>query len=166
MTDLNPKGLEAAFRAVSGVMMEDQFGYKAHGPTVISLAICAYIAASPTPPVEAEPVAWHVRNKGGSTWMLCNIPEMVDQLRADGATVIALCPEPPTVPALQARVRELEGALHRQKANIEHWLDTGEAAGPEESRSIYDQICAALVSHNPPEMRHNALSVQQDGSKP
>lgn len=46
--------------------------------------------------------------------------------------------------ALQSRVTELEAALRRQKANIEHWLATGEAAGQEESKSIYDQICAAL----------------------
>jgi hypothetical protein len=35
-------------------------------------------------------------------------------------------------------------ALKRQRLNIEKWLDTGVSAGSEESKSIYDQICAAL----------------------
>lgn len=46
--------------------------------------------------------------------------------------------------ALNDRINVLTAALERQRANIEHWLETGEAAGPEESKSIYDQICAAL----------------------
>lgn len=50
--------------------------------------------------------------------------------------------------ALEAAEREnkaLRAALERQRTNIEHWLETGEAASREESKSIYDQICAALV---------------------
>jgi hypothetical protein len=34
-------------------------------------------------------------------------------------------------------------ALDRQIRNIEHWMETGEAAGPEESKSIYEQLVAA-----------------------
>lgn len=34
-------------------------------------------------------------------------------------------------------------ALQRQIENIEHWLETGEAAGPEESKAIYEQLKTA-----------------------
>lgn len=144
MTDLDPKGLEAAIAAHN--TRQDPTAYmttvqdyglqeKARQRVQMSAAIRAYIAASPTQPVEAEAVAW------------------ADVLR-DVHIAASLyksrhCDQPlysaATVSALQARVRKLEGALQRQKANIEHWLDTGEAAGPEESKSIYDQICAALA---------------------
>lgn len=46
--------------------------------------------------------------------------------------------------SLAAEVERLRAALKRQRDNIEHWLATGEAAGPDESKSIYEQICAAL----------------------
>lgn len=39
---------------------------------------------------------------------------------------------------------KLVAALVRQRDNIDRWLATGVAAGPEESKSIYEQICAAL----------------------
>lgn len=42
-----------------------------------------------------------------------------------------------------AAVPPMYAALDRQIKNIEHWLETGEAAGPEESRSIYEQLVAA-----------------------
>ncbi|KFC62729.1 hypothetical protein FF80_03296 [Devosia sp. LC5] len=48
------------------------------------------------------------------------------------------------IAAMSASLKGAREALKRQKANIEHWLETGEAASPEESKSIYDQICAAL----------------------
>ena len=35
-------------------------------------------------------------------------------------------------------------ALQRQHANIERWLETGEPAGPDESREIAEQIKAAI----------------------
>ena len=35
-------------------------------------------------------------------------------------------------------------ALTRQIGNIERWRETGISAGPEESKSIYDQMKAAL----------------------
>lgn len=34
-------------------------------------------------------------------------------------------------------------AIQRQIENIEHWMETGEAASPEQSKSIYDQLVAA-----------------------
>jgi len=42
------------------------------------------------------------------------------------------------------RIKRLEAACRRQVANIEHWLETGEPAGREESKSIYAQLKAAL----------------------
>jgi hypothetical protein len=41
---------------------------------------------------------------------------------------------------LIASAPELLAALQRQIANIEAWLETGIAADPEESRSIYEQM--------------------------
>lgn len=35
-------------------------------------------------------------------------------------------------------------ALRIQVANIEHWIETGEPAGPEESKDIYDRMVAAI----------------------
>lgn len=43
------------------------------------------------------------------------------------------------------KIALLTAALERQRANIERWLETGEAANPEESKSIYEQICSALT---------------------
>lgn len=159
MTDLDPKGLEAVKCAVLEYLwhtgerphriMRSGFALWETRIPAMSAAIQAYIASSPAQPVEAEPVGDERMPHSGVK--VSAIANMIDAA---------------TVSALQARVRELEEALQRQKANIEHWLDTGEAAGPEESKSIYDQICAALASHNPPEMRHNAPSVQQEGGKP
>ena len=39
---------------------------------------------------------------------------------------------------------ELYGACSRQVKNIEAWLETGEPAGPDESKSIYEQLCKAI----------------------
>ena len=39
---------------------------------------------------------------------------------------------------------ELCGACTRQVKNIEAWLETGEPAGPDESKSIYEQLCKAI----------------------
>jgi chromosome segregation ATPase len=39
---------------------------------------------------------------------------------------------------------ELYGACTRQVKNIEAWLETGEPAGPDESKSIYEQLCKAI----------------------
>lgn len=36
-------------------------------------------------------------------------------------------------------------ALARQVKNIERWMESGIPAGPEESKSIYDQMKAALL---------------------
>lgn len=38
----------------------------------------------------------------------------------------------------------MKRALQRQVDNIERWLDTGEPAGQEESKAIYEQLKAAL----------------------
>lgn len=42
--------------------------------------------------------------------------------------------------------QEMLAALRRQRLNIEHWLETGIPAGPEESKGIYEQIVAAVES--------------------
>lgn len=44
----------------------------------------------------------------------------------------------------------LESAARRQIQNIEHWLETSEPASPEESRSIYEQLKAALSGSSDP----------------
>lgn len=41
-------------------------------------------------------------------------------------------------------VAALVAATRRQVHNIEHWLDSGQAAGPKESKSIYRQMKDAL----------------------
>lgn len=46
---------------------------------------------------------------------------------------------------LIAAAPEMYEALKRQQANIRRWLETGVAADPEESKSISDQIDAALA---------------------
>lgn len=42
--------------------------------------------------------------------------------------------------ALEARIQVLEAAVRRQVENIERWLETGEPASAEESKSIYEQL--------------------------
>lgn len=59
-------------------------------------------------------------------------PERRDEMHAN-ARLIAASPR-------------LYEAVKRQVANIEHWLETGIPATPEESRSIYGQLKAALVA--------------------
>lgn len=44
----------------------------------------------------------------------------------------------------RAEIEALRAAIKRQVDNIDHWRATGEPASPEESKSIYDQIVAAL----------------------
>lgn len=46
---------------------------------------------------------------------------------------------------LIAAAPEMLAALERQAANIARWIETGEPAGREESKSISDQICAAIA---------------------
>ena len=45
---------------------------------------------------------------------------------------------------LIAAAPDLLEALKRQQANIRHWIETGVPATPEESKSISDQIDAAI----------------------
>ena len=47
--------------------------------------------------------------------------------------------------SLIATAPVLDAALKRQTANIECWLTTGRPATPEEGRSIYEQLVAALA---------------------
>ncbi|MFD2234792.1 hypothetical protein [Phaeospirillum tilakii] len=47
---------------------------------------------------------------------------------------------------LRADKAKLAEAVERQVANIERWLETGEAADADESKSIYDQLVAALAA--------------------
>jgi hypothetical protein len=46
---------------------------------------------------------------------------------------------------LIAAAPDLLSACKRQIANIERWLETGAPASPEESKSIYDQMVAAVA---------------------
>lgn len=48
------------------------------------------------------------------------------------------------IAALEAEVARLRAAIERQVANIDHWLATGKPADSTESKSIYEQLCAAL----------------------
>lgn len=48
------------------------------------------------------------------------------------------------IPADCASAPAMQDALLRQVENIERWLRTGEPAGPDESRAIYEQMCVAL----------------------
>lgn len=41
---------------------------------------------------------------------------------------------------------ELLAAAERQLANIERWLETGEPAGPEESKAIYEALKVAVTN--------------------
>lgn len=47
--------------------------------------------------------------------------------------------------ALFAAAPEMYEALSRQAGNIRRWLETGVPASPDESRSISEQIDAALA---------------------
>lgn len=47
-------------------------------------------------------------------------------------------------PAPAGEVERMKAAIKRQVDNIDRWRATGESASPEESKSIYDQLCAAL----------------------
>ena len=42
------------------------------------------------------------------------------------------------------KIARLESAVFRQVENIEHWLWTDVSAGPEESKSIYEQLCSSI----------------------
>lgn len=52
--------------------------------------------------------------------------------------------EKPANARLIAAATDMLAAIQRQVANIEHWQETGEAAGPDESREIYEQLKAAM----------------------
>ena len=47
---------------------------------------------------------------------------------------------------LKAAAPVMLAALQRQHVNILSWLETGEPAGPEESKSIADEIEAAIIA--------------------
>jgi len=46
--------------------------------------------------------------------------------------------------AANREIERLRAALQRQVANVEQWLETGVPASAEESKSIYEQMVAAL----------------------
>lgn len=50
----------------------------------------------------------------------------------------------PPSPAPAGEVERLRAAIKRQVENIDRWRETGEPASPEESKSIYEQLVAAL----------------------
>ncbi len=136
----------------------------------------AMLSAAPKPPEsEIGPVAWRGEVQDGARkftaiqrvaeiWseQCLTVHPLYPQARidADAATIAALRAEVERLrhdagelvvaqyatSAAEARVKELGEALTRQKLNIEHWLETGTPASPEESKSIYEQICAALAS--------------------
>jgi hypothetical protein len=43
----------------------------------------------------------------------------------------------------------LRAAVRRHVGRIDDWLRTGAPCGPEESRSIYEQLCGALGERGP-----------------
>lgn len=47
--------------------------------------------------------------------------------------------------ALIAALEKASLAIHRQTQNIDNWLETGQAATPEESESIYNQMKTACI---------------------
>lgn len=57
-------------------------------------------------------------------------------------------------PAMTKIEHDMLAALERVIANVERWLETGEAATPDESKSIYEQMVAA---------RDAALQEQEQG---
>lgn len=59
---------------------------------------------------------------------------------------------PPTLSAAMElpEVKALLDAVTRQIENIDDWLETGIPAGPIESKSIYDQMRAALAAIKEP----------------
>ncbi len=68
-----------------------------------------------------------------------------------GAIKTALCPDGIQSPNREADAHliaaapDLAEAVRRQVENIERWRETGIPASPEESKSIYEQLLAALT---------------------
>lgn len=48
-----------------------------------------------------------------------------------------------------AAAHQMREAIARQVANIERWMETGAPADADESRSIYEQLRAALAAATP-----------------
>jgi hypothetical protein len=48
------------------------------------------------------------------------------------------------ISALCTAIETMRLAIKMQVLNIERWLQTGVAAGPEESRDLYERLCAAI----------------------
>lgn len=65
--------------------------------------------------------------------------------KAEGAQITPLYINQAECSALEARIQVLEAAVRRQVENIERWLETGEPASAEESRSIYEQLRDAIA---------------------
>lgn len=78
--------------------------------------------------------------------------DVVEDVRSILASVQGWCEaraendglDPAAVPVLLAEREGLLEACKRQVENIEHWMETGIPATPEESRSIYEQLKAAI----------------------
>lgn len=136
MTDLNPKGLEAAvaqFLTDGGYSFgEPDLSPLSYHSTRIGRAIQAYIAAAPTQPVEAEPDGWEGYWPGAgsidSVTRLTRSRFVMERWIGEGAEITPLYEAPPTVSALQARVRELEDELARRDMQLEVSANLARAA--------------------------------------
>lgn len=74
----------------------------------------------------------------GCEQVAAEIERMIARHSHDVHSCHANCARPGCV---NARMR---AAVLRTVENIEHWLDTGSAAGADQSRAIYEQLCAAI----------------------
>lgn len=166
MTDLNPKGLEAARKALLAAWSGGD--YDEAGP-LAAITVDAYIAASPTQPVEAEAVAFRTREHAGdftSRWAVAkHRPSGWDAMNPDVETEPLFSAA--TVSALQARVRELEGALAElsliggQLANCAFNMSQPSSAVYDRDREVLKELCEKW------DAARSALSpVQQEGGKP
>lgn len=84
-----------------------------------------------------EPVAWRVTYADGGTVYLHHKP-------TGDSGVYECTPLYTAPPAPAGEVERLRAAIKRQVENIDRWRETGEPASPEESKSIYEQLVAAL----------------------
>lgn len=113
MTDLDPKGLEAGADALRKMYRGGGEDEPFHLMTIA--AIRAYLASSPTTPVEAEAVA--ADDIGKLLWTGEIVRGDLLTHHRDKAMVVGSLID--AVSALQARVRELEGELARRDMQLE-----------------------------------------------